>query len=151
MAACGFQPIYSQKNTGPVDVTQNIHIVTSQNRNHQILTNQLSELLNIYGRPARAEYKLLSAVEVTSSSIGQQDDSTTIRKTSKVSVKFTLVGQGRNADVNETFTLRHMSSFSETQNSYATYVSENDAIKSSLSEIAQSAKLRIALILRGRN
>ncbi len=143
LAACGFQPLYASKQSADSSIIQKVRIYPVEERTGQILYNRLNDILNPYGNPSQADYKLKSSISISSSSLGVQSDDTTTRKNSRVQVKFTLVHKGSTAK----FTIIRNTGYNESDNAYSTEVAENDAIRRNLEEIAEDAKIRIAALI----
>ncbi|MTI09310.1 LPS assembly lipoprotein LptE [Curvivirga aplysinae] len=146
LTACGFQPLYAKKQSSDNNVIQKVQIYPIGERTGQILYNRLNDIMNPYGNPSDAEFKLRSSISISSSSLGVQADDTTTRKNSTVNVKFTLTHKENTAE----FSVSRTTGYNESDNAYSTSVAENDAVRRNLEEIAEDAKIRIAALIKRR-
>ena len=111
----------------------------------QILYNALLDRLTPHGTAPSPRYDLRTQLTIAQSILGVKRDATTTRARLTATATFTLEDRFGPARV---FTLTRISSYSQTDSGYATLTAEQDALRRSLREIAEDAKIRLAFLLR---
>ena len=147
LAACEFRPLYGSSNAvDEPDVTALLSQVSVRripDREGQILHNFLIDRL---GGGRSGAFDLVTTMSIAQRDLGTAADSTTTRSRVSVTADFTLtVG-----DETYQFTERSASSFSTVQSDYASLVAREDAVRRSLRDVADAARLRVAAILKRR-
>lgn len=149
VSACGFQPLYAKRSNdiGEIATTDellaSVSINTIKNREGQILRNLLLDRLNPGNHAIAKEYRLITEISISKSGLGVQSDDTTSRSKLTVTANFQLISDHQT----HKFSITQVSGYSSTEEEYPTLVAEQDAIERNLREIANDAKIRIALFL----
>ncbi len=147
LAACGFSPMYSQKNQVPLSA--GIVIDAPKDEMGQQLQQNLEDQLNVGGVPANPVYKLVVNLSSAAGGMGVARDGTVSRYNVTLASHYTLT---RLADhkIMHSDTIQHVSSFNNPANQYfSTYISQKDATRRGIMELSELYRQRIgALLLR---
>jgi LPS-assembly lipoprotein len=96
LAACGFQPVHGKRKTAQNQVMKQelakIWVYEIDNREGQLLHNELLNLFNPKGRPRQPEYKLKVKYHETQSDLGISKTEFATRSNLNVSGKFEFTG-----------------------------------------------------------
>ena len=150
LAGCGFHPLYGNT-TGatPINVQQqleSIRIVPSQDRMGQELYNDLRDMLNPRGVPAKPKYVLaVQLVEVQQQLLLEQDQAAT-RTYALITATYHLKIADGQAEV-LTGTVRTRTGFNLLTNEYASRVAQQNAEERAAAELADGIRQRLALYL----
>lgn len=146
LSACGFQPLYGSKE-GFKERLASVYIDPIPERMGQVLKTKLEDKLNPRGLSENPDYRLIVTLTSTASAMGVGRDGTI----SRYNVNLTSSYQLLNAHDNSLVTsgdLRHTSSYNNVSNAYfSTFVSEQDAIKRGVAELAELYRQRLAAYL----
>lgn len=147
LAACGFQPLYSNKTTQNSSVAAELSLVRVdplRDRVGQQLHNFLRDRLNPQGQPVSPSYRLTVALVETTTELGVQRDETASRANLRLDADFALLDA---AGEQQLFQGRSSSttSYDILRNPFATTVSEEDARERALREVADDIQTRLAL------
>jgi hypothetical protein len=115
-------------------------IAIIEGREGQILHNLLLDRFNPAGRPAKPKYVLETELSISSSGIGTQIDATTTRAELVVRVNSVL----RGLDKDYPFSSSLISSYSTSEDDYATEVTRLKALQNSLRIIVDDLRLQVA-------
>ena len=151
LAGCGFHPLYGNTTAAvPVNVQQqleSIRIVPSQDRMGQRLYNDLRDMLNPRGVPAKPKYVLsVQLTETPQQLLLSQQDQTATRTYLTVSANYHLKVADAQAEV-LSGTVRTRTGFNLLTNEYASLVAQQNAEERSAAELADSIRQRLALYL----
>ncbi|MGF1631920.1 MAG: LPS assembly lipoprotein LptE [Kiloniellaceae bacterium] len=146
LAACGFQPLYSQR-SADADVAANlasVRIDPLRDRVGQQMHNYLRDRLNPDGQPVSPNYRLQVQLRETLTELGVRRDETATRANLRLTAEFTLLNHGGEAAL---LTGRSSSttSYDILRNPFATTISEDDARERALREVADDIQTRLAL------
>jgi LPS-assembly lipoprotein len=150
LAGCGFHPLYGNT-TGavPVNVQQqleSIRIVPSPDRMGQRLYNDLRDMLNPRGVPAKPNYVLaVQLVESQQQLLLEQDQAAT-RTYLLITANYHLKVADGQAEV-LSGTVRTRTGFNLLTNEYASLVAQQNAEERAAAELADSIRQRLALYL----
>lgn len=148
-AACGFQPLYTAKQTAQnpeasagFDLAR-IQVGTIPNREGQLLRQFLVSRLNPVGEPRIPQYRLDVSLSESKKDLGIQRD------TSVTFARLEVTAQYRIRDVETDQTLfqdsaRSLNSYNVVESPYATQVAEQNARERAMEEIAESIRFRLA-------
>jgi LPS-assembly lipoprotein len=147
LTACGFSPMYAQKNQAPLSV--GVLIEASKDEMGQQFQQNLEDQLNSGVAPANPAYKLVVSLGSAAGGMGVARDGTVSRYNVTLTSVYTLI---RLADkkVIQQDTINHVSSFNNPANQYfSTYISQKDAQRRGIMELSELYRQRIgALLLR---
>ena len=144
LTACGFQPLYGERQGAPAVALKSIEIATIPDRQGQILRNQLELLLNPSGTPAQNSYRLSVSLATSGAEALIRQDETATRLDQTVTADYALtslqdqrvVTRGRARSVN---------SFDVVESDHATLNAERDALEGNLRRIAHSIQTQLAV------
>jgi len=150
LAGCGFHPLYGNT-TGAVSVNvqqqlELIHIVPSQDRMGQQLYNDLRDMLNPRGVPAKPKYVLaVQLVESQQQLLLEQDQAATRTYLLVTATYHLKVAEGQTEVL--TGTVRARTGFNLLTNEYASLVAKQNAEERAAGELADGIRQRLALYL----
>lgn len=156
VSACGFKPLYGKHEESrvlaPLLAGIEIGDISGERRIGQQFTIDLEDRLNPGGvAPTRPTYRLNASLSRSVSAIGAAPDGTVSRYNMHFNTSFTLI---RIAD-GETVasgSINHISSYNNVTNAYfSTYISEQDAIKRGLAELAEIYRQRLTAHLTNKD
>ncbi len=151
LAGCGFHPLYGNT-TGatPINVQQqleSIRIVPSQDRMGQQLYNDLRDMLNPRGVPAKPKYVLaVQLVETQQQLLLSQQDQAATRTYLAISASYHLKVADSQTEV-LSGTVRTRTGFNLLTNEYASLIARQNAEERSAAELADGIRQRLALYL----
>ena len=147
LSACGFQPMYGDQPQASA-LSAGIRISAPNDAIGEEFKHKLEDRLNPRGVvPPNPAYDLQVSLTYGASGIGVARDGTVSRYNVMLSSQYTLT---RLADkhVVKTGNVQHVGSYNNLSNAYfSTYVSERDAIKRGVVELAELYRQRMAAIL----
>jgi LPS-assembly lipoprotein len=152
LGGCGFKPLYNSK-AGESDRSQvfagvKIDHIAGEGRMEQQFRINLEDRLNPRGRvPADPAYHLATTLTSQSVAIGVARDGTVSRYNVYLDSDYALY---RTADEKKIAAghVRHVSSYNNLTNAYfSTYISEQDAIKRGVEELAEIYRDRLSTYL----
>ncbi len=152
VAACGFQPLYGERDDGRAGVGSQLAqvlILPISERAGQQLHNLLRDRFNPAGQPAASQYELKIEVHETIRKLGVSLDATATRANLTLRAVFIL----RSRDNKKILFQGNTSSTNsydifDLEIQYSTVASEEDARLRGLTELSDSIKTRVALYLR---
>ncbi|MEM7171734.1 MAG: LPS assembly lipoprotein LptE [Pseudomonadota bacterium] len=149
VSACGFRPLYGEKQTQPGQATINeslsaIVVYPISDRTGQQMHNLLRDRLNPLGQPDQPVYGLRVSLKEKLKSLGIRRDATATRANLTMTAKYSLV------DLRTKKVLFKDQSFSTNSydildDQFATYVSENSARERALTALSDQMKTRLAV------
>ena len=147
LSACGFQPMYGAKGSAPEASIAGVKIEASgqDRRMGQQLKFDLEDKLNPAGAvPALPAYRLSVSLESSVGGIGVARDGTVSRYNVYLTSQYALYRTGESKPVT-TGSLQHVSSYNNLVNQYySTYISEQDAIRRGITELAELYRQRLS-------
>ena len=152
LSACGFQPMYGAKSASPAAISPVAGVVveaSAQERSQrQQLQIQLEDKLNPGGAvPVNPTYRLVADLAITTAGLGVSRDGTVTRYNVNLVSNYKLYRIGETQPV-AGGSLRHVSSYNNLPNQYySAYVSEQDAIKRGIAELAELYHQRLSSVL----
>ena len=154
-AACGFRPLYAPSANGDViRGLANIRILSIKDRVGQNLHNQLLDLLNPVGPPARPDYVLRIRLSESKERLAIRKSAFATRANLRISAKFTLstVRKGVEDTGNPVFSGKSasISSYNILDNPFATVMAEKNARQLVVRSIAQDIRTRLAVFIAQR-
>ncbi len=154
-AACGFRPLYAPSAKGDVvKGLANIQIIPIKDRVGQNLHNQLLDLLNPAGRPAKPDYVLRIKLIESKKSFAVRKSAFATRANLRINAKFRLnvVKKGIEDMGGTVFsgTSTGISSYNILDSSFATVMAEKNARKLAVRGIAQDIRTRLAVFIAQR-
>jgi len=144
ISACGFQPIYGQRSTGPT-VQQNtgsIAIAPIPDRVGQLVRNQLIDGLTPHGQPANPAYTLTVALTQSKEGVAFQSDEQATRFNVSLEAVFVLRSAEDDTVVTQGRT-RSVAAFNIVQSEFANITAEADAQRRAARQVADSIALRL--------
>jgi len=150
LSACGFQPLYAERNGGSVnDDLQTVRIAPLPQRSGQILHNYLRDDINPQGQPDQPIYELRIGLAETSEDSGIRRDETASREIITMRAAFELVELGGDGVVFQG-QARSSTAYNILDDRFASIVSEQDARDRALRELSADIKLRLAAYFSAR-
>lgn len=145
LSACGFQPLYSKK--APTDnskVFSGVKVDAIPGRSGQILRTELEDQLNPHGAiPHKPAYRLSATLNNRIVPIGVARDGTVSRYNVYLTSMYTLYRNYDDKPVTQG-SVSFVNSYNNLTNAYfSTYISEQDAIKRGIAELAQLYRQRL--------
>ena len=152
--ACGFRPLYAPSANGDVvKGLANIQIVTIKDRVGQNLHNQLLDLLNPTGRPARPDYVLRIKLRESKERLAVRKNAFATRANLRINAQFRLTAVKKGVeDMDTVFTGKSVgiSSYNILNSSFATVMAEKNARRLAVRGIAQDIRTRLAVFIAQR-
>ena len=144
VAACGFRPLYGEREGGPVEALKGVRIATIPDRPGQLLRNQLQLLLNPTGDPAPEAYGLAVTLTTSGNDALIRKDETASRLDLTVTAEFALSALA-DRRVLTRGRVRSVNSFDVVESDFATLNAERDALEASLRQIAHGIQTQLAV------
>lgn len=151
VSACGFTPLYKQTDTiaGGTSVLQNVWIETIPNASGNELRNNLIDRFYHHGYPDQTNYSLIITLQETARDIVIEKEDITSRTQLVIVATYAIKDRMSNAVI-ETGKMRGVSSYNVLISQYTTMVTQNEARRQVLSELADKITMRTAVVLRDR-
>ena len=149
LAACGFEPMYGQRSAANNPALYaGVKIDPISGRDGQLLRQGLEDMLNPGGAaPQNPAYRLEVSLRKSSGAIGVARDGTVSRYNLYLDSHYTLYRTSDNLAV-ATGDCRRVSSYNNLTGAYfSTFVSENDALKQGVRELAEDYSQRLSTYL----
>lgn len=152
VAGCGFRPLYGPPPTSaaaperpaPAEQLAKTRVLPLQNREGQHLHNLLRDRLNPAGQPQKPAYALALTMTSAIQKLGIRKDETASRANLILDVSYVLK-QARSSKVETRGRTRSVNSYNILDEFFATTVTQDDALKRGLREIADNIALRLAV------
>jgi LPS-assembly lipoprotein len=142
LAGCGFEPLHGKKDGyWSVPEMAAIKVAAIEDRNGQLLRNELLDRLTPTGQPNRSQYLLRVISKESSTSLGIRKDATASRANLLVNASYTLEEAGR---VITSGTANSSVSYDVLDAKFATTVAELNASKRAAQELAEVIAAHIA-------
>ena len=148
LAACGFEPIYGQRQS--VETTAemaSIKVEPIQERVGQLLRNNLLDSLNPRGEPAQVKYRLLTQVTESKQELAIRKSELATRSNMTLTATYRLYDVDRKAYV-MTRSSTVTASYNLLTNEFATLSAEADARERGVRDLSDDITRQIALYLR---
>ena len=146
MTACGFQPLYGERNdnTGTRDALSKIEINSIADRLGQQVHNYLLDRISPLGKPDSPLYSLDVKLDLSRQDLGVSRDETATRAKLILSATYLLADKknGKQLFLGSTQTAN---SFTIVDSDFANLSAENDAVDRAAREVSDSIRLRLAL------
>ncbi len=148
LAACGFRPLYGEKQTeGETSVTDDLSeiiVYPIEDRTGQQMHNMLRDKINPAGQPDQPSYGLRVDLKERIKSLGIRRDATATRANLTMTATYSLT------DLRTKKVLFKDKSFSTNSydildDQFATYVSENNARERALNALSDEMRRRLAV------
>jgi len=150
LSGCGFEPVYANRSAQYTEIADHlaaIRVETPRGKMGELLKARLEDHFNPMNSPAAIAYTLKVKVEQRADPSLIRADGTASRFDIVVISPFQLIRVGDNRVV-EKGTITRSSSYNVSDaDDYATYVSQNDATKRVMTEVAEDYKMRIGAAL----
>ena len=152
--ACGFRPLYAPSARG--DVVRglaNVRIIQIKDRVGQNLHNQLLDLLNPAGPPARPDYVLRIKLLESKESLAVRKSAFATRANLRINAKFRLNKVIKGVEDMDTIfagSSTGISSYNILDSSFATVMAEKNARQLAVRAIAQDIRTRLAVFIAQR-
>jgi hypothetical protein len=148
LASCGFEPLHGRKyrQEQRLDLSE-VEIHVDNSRRGQLLEAEIRDAVNPDYQAATKLYRLQISLRETEIALFIRQDGTSSRGDIILNSNYTLtrIADGEVVDTN---TITRSASFNSSESAdYASYVSEEDARKRAVVELAQDYKLRLANLL----
>lgn len=149
LGACGFEPLHGERASGASTVADmsRVKIELINERMGQELRNELFNRLNPDGRSTAPRYSLKVVLNVGESAVSIEKDDTASRSNLSVNATYTLYSLPDGKPVMQGVSTG-LKSYGIITNSYATLVARSDALKLSLTSVADDIATRVALYFR---
>lgn len=149
LGACGFEPLYTQKDAlGPSEnLLATIDIATIRDRDGQQLRNALIDRLHTQGQAAPRYRLVVSPPQKSVVSIGVRKDATATRGQMSIDTTMTLTDLASGEKI-LTRKLHTVGGYNKLDNLYAAQVSEDYATQRILEETADKITLELALYFK---
>jgi LPS-assembly lipoprotein len=153
--ACGFRPLYAPTANGDViRGLANIRIFSIRDRIGQNLHNQLLDLINPTGPPARPDYVLRIRLSESKESLAVRKSAFATRANLRINAEFKLsaVKNGVEETSKPVFfgNSASVSSYNILDNPFATVMAEKNARQLAVRSIAQDLRTRLAVFIAQR-
>ncbi len=143
VGACGFQPLYSVSGTGSVfSDFSSVQVAPAKDRIGQLLSNELRQLLNVSSGVPRPQYRLVTTVRESTSSLAVKKSALATRAILTAQVSYNLVSLRTHRTVtsgNNDIAVGYNIYSAE----YATIAAEKDARNRAIKELAQDIRLQL--------
>ena len=146
MAACGFQPLYVERNdsTGTRDALSKISINSIPDRLGQQVHNFLLDRISPLGKPELPLYSLNVKIGLSRQDLGVSRNDTATRAKLILSANYVLVDRKNGKQLFQGNT-QSVNSFTIVNSDFANLSAENDALSRAAREVSDSIRLRLAL------
>ena len=146
LTACGWQPLYYQKDSDMPIQTASIHILPVPEENGRLLTQQLKDLLNPENETIEKKYTLsVQLQERLDTDQGILGDNTSTRATMRITAKFQLKEKDKVILSDSAFA---SSSYNILMLPYPTVTAENTTRKRLIDMLADKIALRLAVYFK---
>jgi LPS-assembly lipoprotein len=146
-AACGFRPLHGPPPAASVSPDQKLALTEIRRlsgREGQRLHNLLRDRLNPAGQPARPAYLLSVTLTSRTAGLGIRKDETATRANLVLNAKYTLQDKESRSVLADGIS-KSVNSYNILNELFATTISEDDALKRGLRQIADDIALRLAV------
>ena len=149
-AGCGFQPLYGGGKKGRATVElASIQIQPIADRSGQLLRNELFDLLNPYGSPARPLYRLRVTMSEAKSELAVKKSEIATRANLMITASYILF-DAENSQSVFSGSSSVVGSYNVLDSEYATLIAEKDARSRVIPEIARDIQTRLSVYFRLR-
>jgi hypothetical protein len=145
LTACGFEPLYSQKNQTAHAALNNISIDDIRGELGKQFSNQLEDLITTKYQGQQPKYKLKLDIDKRIDHYLIDKDSITTRYNVVLVSNYEVISLDDNKVIDKgqvSSTNGYSASYSE----FATYISEEDATNSSIKELAEEIRRRLIML-----
>ncbi len=148
LAACGFQPLYASRGTGPdtSELLAQVEVTRIADRTGQQLRNELLDRMNPGGRTATPRYRLRVTLSESTRRLAIRRDDTATLASLIISASFSLVSVA-DGEIVMSGTLRSLNSFDISRSDFATVSAERDARERATIDLADGITARVSVFL----
>lgn len=145
--SCGFTPVYGKKSDNVLEKLSEINLSNVTGDDAHLLKNELQNFLNPKGQNNKAKYNLTVHVSRTMEAQDIQINTAVTRWRIKMKAQYKLTDVTKNKVIVSNWVLRE-GEFDKVTSEFATYVSEKEANKNIINELAQEIRLRISSYIK---
>ncbi len=151
LAACGFHPLYGERSPASISAPElaAVQIDIIRNREGQLVRNSLLDKMRPRGGAQKELYRLAIALSMGRESFGIRTDDTATRSSMTMVASYVLSDIATGEPL-LTASSRAVSSYNILDSDFATYISENDAMRRTAVDLSEEIKTRIAIFLSSR-
>lgn len=148
LAACGFEPLYSDRGPGPSAISQlaAVEVAPIPERVGQVLRNDLLDRISPFGTPARPAYRLEVRLDFDREGLGFRPDEAITRVNLRFGARYRLVVPESGEKVFSAVA-RSSVSYNVVQSDFANLNAERDAERRAAHMIGEEISARIGLFL----
>jgi LPS-assembly lipoprotein len=149
LTACGFQPLYSQNDSGigAHDYLRQIEISPMEKRLGQVVFNSLAAELTPLGIPASPAYRLSMKLKEQREGLGFEDDDTVTRFNYELLATYQLREIASDKILFESAS-RSIAAYNVVDNQFATLTARQDAEARAAQDLSRNVKLQLSLYFR---
>jgi LPS-assembly lipoprotein len=149
LAACGFEPLYSQNESGigSHDYLRQIEVAPMEARLGQVVYTSLVNELTPLGTPAVPNYRLTLELKEKREGLGFEDDDTVTRFNYELLAKYQLRDFTSDKILFQSAS-RSIAAYNVVDNQFATLTARHDAEARAAKDLSRSVKLQLALYFR---
>lgn len=149
LCGCGFTPLYGRPESGtnvPAEFAA-VSIDDIEGRVGLEVRNNLIEILNPAGEPARPNYRLVVTLTELRQGLLVRSDASVTRYNYRLSAKYEL-RDATTGQVKQQGEARAIAAYNVVESQFATYSAEKDAESRAARELAQEIRLRLGTALK---
>ena len=149
VAACGFQPLYSQGGSAPAVLAQlsAIAIDVKKDRLERLVYSSLLDELTPLGAPANPAYRLEVTLEEVRTGVGFEADDSATRFNFQLLGTWTLIDT-QSSEVLFQSSSRSIAAYNVVTSQFATLTAEKDAEERTAVDLARDIRLQLSLHFR---
>lgn len=151
LSACGFQPLYGSA-TRNADVQEKLaltYIEPIPGRTGQTIRNELLDMANPYGIPAKPAYRLTIRIEEQAEGLAIQSDDTTTRFNMRLNSRFDLVDIASKQIVYSGST-QNLAAYNVVESEFANLSAGNNARRRAALVAAEQINQQLSVFFSGR-
>tara|TARA_R100000005_G_C5002397_1_gene210006 strand:+ start:6729 stop:7229 length:501 start_codon:yes stop_codon:yes gene_type:complete len=151
LSACGFQPLYGSatRNANVQEKLALTYIEPIPGRTGQTLRNELLDLANPYGIPAKPSYRLMIRIEEMSEGLAIQSDDTTTRYNMRLNSHFDLVDLTTKQVIYSGST-QNLAAYNVVESEFANLSAGNNARRRAALVAAEQINQQLSVFFSGR-
>lgn len=149
LTACGFQPLYSQNDSGigSHDYLRQIEVAPMEKRLGQVVFNSLVDELTPLGLPVAPTYRLTMKLKEQREGLGFEDDDTVTRFNYELFATYQLSDVASDKVLFQS-TSRSIAAYNVVDNQFATLTARQDAETRAAKDLSLNVKLQLSLYFR---
>lgn len=151
LTACGFQPLYQQRDEGAAINTEFSHIEVAPipNRLGQVMHNVLLDRLNPHGTSNNPEYRLVVTVTQQKQGFGFQEDSSVTRENLRLEAHYQLILLESNESILSGVATSNMT-YDLVASDFANLTANQDALNRTTEQAVNTIVTRLGFFFRSR-